>query len=341
VLWSLLKIFVFLAIAAGLAFAASWILETPGEVTIAFGGREFAVSPIGFVVALVVLVVLALAILKLVGFLIALARFLLGDETALTRFFQRSRERRGFDALSDGMVAVASGDSRLAMKKAQKAERLLNRPDLTRVLTAQAAELSGDRAKTLDSYKAMLANDRTRPLALQGLTRLKLEEGDTETALALARKAFALKPDNERVLRTLFDLQSKQEDWAGARETLNASMHARLLPRDVGTRRDAVLSLADARAAFAEGNTARGNEAALQANRLAPTLIPAAALAARVQAGRGAKRKATRRCWRSPRTIPRAGCCRPSWRWRRRISRRRARRSGIWPRRSRPPAAWR
>ena len=64
-------------------------------------------------------------------------------------------------------------------------------------------------------------------------------------------------------------------------------MHARLLPRDVGTRRDAVLSLADARAALAEGDTARGNEAALQANRLAPTLIPAAALAARVQAAHG------------------------------------------------------
>ena len=58
-------------------------------------------------------------------------------------------------------------------------------------------------------------------------------------------------------------------------------MHARLLPRDVGTRRDAVLSLADARAALAAGDTARGNEAALQANRLAPTLVPAAALAAR------------------------------------------------------------
>ncbi len=95
------------------------------------------------------------------------------------------------------------------------------------------------------------------------------------------------------MLRTLFDLQSKKEDWAGARETLNATMHARLLPRDVGTRRDAVLSLADARAALAAGDTARGNEAALQANRLAPTLIPAAALAARVQAAQGSKRKAT------------------------------------------------
>ena len=140
----------------------------------------------------------------------------------------------------------------------------------------------------------MLPNDRTRPLGIDGLMRLKLEEGDTDTALALAKKAFALRPDNPKVLRTLFDMQSKQADWAGARETLNASMHARLLPRDVGTRRDAVLSLADARAALAAGDTDRGNEAALQANRLAPTLVPAAALAARVQADGGSKRKATR-----------------------------------------------
>ena len=102
----------------------------------------------------------------------------------------------------------------------------------------------------------MLPDDRTRPVALQGLTRLKIEEGDTDTAMALAKKALALQPDNERILRTLFELQSQQEDWAGARETLTASMHARLLPRDVGTRRDAVLSLADARAALAAGNTA-------------------------------------------------------------------------------------
>ena len=38
-------------------------------------------------------------------------RFLLGDETAISRYFSRSRERRGFDALSDGMVALASGDA--------------------------------------------------------------------------------------------------------------------------------------------------------------------------------------------------------------------------------------
>jgi HemY protein len=293
-LWSILKILLFLAIAAALAFAANWILETPGEVKIAFGSREVFVSPIGFIIGLAVLIVVALVILKIIGFLAAVVRFLLGDETAISRYFSRNRERRGFNALSDGLVAVATGDSRTATKQAAKAEKLLNRPDLTQLLSAQAAELSGDRARTYEAYKAMLPNDRTRPLALQGLTRLKIEEGDTDTAMALAKKAFALRPDNERVLRTLFDLQSSKSDWAGARDTLTASMHARLLPRDVGIRRDAVLSLADARAALAAGDTSRGNEAALQANRLAPTLVPAAALAAQVHAGNGAKRKATK-----------------------------------------------
>ena len=171
------------------------------------------------------------------------------------------------------------------MKKATARRELLAPPRRSPGSSrAQAAELSGDRAKALEHYKAMLADDRTRLVGVQGLTRQKIEEGDTDTALALAKKAFALRPDNERMLRTLFELQSKQEDWAGARETLTASIHARLLPRDVGTRRDAVLSLADARAALAAGNTARGNEAALQANRLAPTLIPAAALAAQAHA---------------------------------------------------------
>lgn len=293
-LWSLLKIVVFVGIAAALTFGAAWILETPGEVKLAFGSREFYLTPIGFLVAILAIVALGILLLKLIGLLGAVLRFLLGDETAISRHFARSRERKGFDVLSEGMVALASGDARLATKKAQKADKLLSRPDLTLLLTAQSAELSGDRDKAFEAYKALLPNDRTRPVGVQGLMRIKLEQGDTDTAMALARKAFALNPDNESVLRTLFDLQSKQADWNGARETLNATMHARLLPRDVGTRRDAVLSLADARAALAEGDTKRGNEAALQANRLAPTLIPAAALAARVQAGQGSKRKATR-----------------------------------------------
>ncbi len=291
-LWSVLKIILFIALAAALAFGVLWIVDTPGEVRVAFAGREFSLTPIAALVGLLVLLALALVILKVVGFIIAVFRFLLGDETAISRYFRRRRERRGFEALADGLVALAAGDAKNATRKAQKAERLLARPDVTRIVNAQAAELAGDDQRAYDYYKKMLESDRTRFVAVKGLMQKKLTAGDTDTALALAKKAFALRPDNPVVLTALFDLQSKKADWAGARETMNASMHARLLPRDVGTRRDAVLSLADARAAFAEGNETRGNAAALQANKLAPALIPAAALAAEVHARTGYKRKA-------------------------------------------------
>lgn len=293
-LWSILKILAFLAIAVALAFGVSWILATPGEVVIAFGGREFTLTPIGAIVGLVVLLVAVLVVLKLLGLLVAVIRFLLGDETAISRYFSRNRERRGFSAYSEGMLALASGDSKAALRKAHRAEKLLDRPELTRLLTAQAAELGGDRSKAFDAYKNLLPDDRTRAAGIEGLARLKRDEGDFDTAMALAKKAVALRPDNERMLRMLFELQTRQHDWAGARETLNATMHARLLPRDIGTRRDAVLSLADAQAAAAAGEQARADEAATQANRLAPTLIPAAVMAAEAQTRAGNKRKATR-----------------------------------------------
>jgi len=292
VLWSVLKIVVFVVIAALLAWGAAALLETPGEVRIAFGSREFALTHIGFIIAVLGLVVLAIILLKLVGFIGALVRFVMGDETAITRFFARNRERRGLDALSGSVLALASGDATMAERKAAKAEKLLQRPALTAVVRAQAAELNGDRARATELYKPLLANDATRFPAIRNLGRIKLEEGDAETALALAKKGFALRPDNAALLKELFELQCKAEDWAGARETLNASVHARLLPRDVATRRDAVLSLADARKALADGQTARGHEAARQANKLAPTLVPAAALASAAFLADGGKRRA-------------------------------------------------
>ena len=293
-LWSLIKIFIFLGLAAALAFGASYILETPGEVKIAFGSREIFLSPIGFLIGILVLLLAAYLLIKLMGLVAAVFHFLMGDETALTRYFSRGRERRGFNALTDAMIGVEAGDAKFAKKNAVKAEKLLNRTEATQLVAARVAEMEGDRNKAQSYYKDMLSNDRTRFVGIKGLMDQKLAEGDRGTALELAKKAFALRPGNETVLRTLFQLQTEKSDWAGARQTLNASVHAKLLPRDVGTRRDAVLSLADARAASAAGETGRANTAALQANKLAPTLIPAAAMASAAHVAQNSKRRAVK-----------------------------------------------
>ena len=166
------------------------------------------------------------------------------------------------------------------MAKAAKADKYLNKPALTNLLTAQAAELAGDRHKAEETYKKLVADEATRFVGVRGIMKQKLAEGDTETALKLAEKAFALKPKHVETGDILLRLQAEKEDWAGARKTLSAKLKNGQLPRDVHKRRDAVLALSEARDVFAEGNDIEAREEAIEANRLSPDLIPAAVMAA-------------------------------------------------------------
>jgi HemY protein len=233
-------------------------------------------------------------LLKLAGLCVAVLKFIAGDETAVTRYFNRNRERRGFQALSEGMLALASGEGHLAMAKAARAERYLNKPELTNLLTAQAAEMTGDRKKALAVYKQLLGDDKTRFVGVRGLMKQKLEEGENTTALKLAEKAFDLKPAHTETQDILLKLQAEHADWTGARKTLNAKLKHGSLPRNVHKRRDAVLALSEARGVLEDGKSIEAREAAIEANRLSPDLIPAAAMAARGYIEQGKKRYATR-----------------------------------------------
>jgi HemY protein len=280
-LWSLLKIVIFVILIGALTLGAGYLMESSGGVQITAGGTEYTLGPLKSVMAAIVLVVVLYVLFKLVGLLVAVLRFLNGDETAISRYFDRNRERKGFQALSDGLIALASGEGRVAMAKAEKAERYLHKPELTDLITAQAAEMVGDRAKAEKVYKRMIQRDETRFVGIRGIMKQKLDAGDTDMALQLAERAFAIRPRHEEVSDVLLQLQAEKGDWSGARKTLNAKLKNGSLPRDVHKRRDAVLALSEAKGILDEGQSIEAREAAIEANRRSPDLIPAAALAAK------------------------------------------------------------
>jgi len=293
-IWSLLKVLLFIAAIAALTFGADLLLHNDEGVRIAVAGWEFTLGPLQTAILLLVLVVVLWAVMRLVGLVVATLRFLNGDETAISRYFDRNRERKGYQALTEGMLALASGEGRLALIRAQRAEKYLERPELTTLLVAQAAEAAGDGKRATEAFKTLLATDSTRFVGIRGLLRQKLAEGDSETALALAEKAFALKPKHAETQDILLKLQSEKADWKGARATLGAKLKAGALPKDVYRRRDAVLALQEARGVMDEKATAEAREAAIEANRQSPDLIPAAVLAARGLIDKGDKKSATR-----------------------------------------------
>ena len=280
-IWSLIKVLLFVAAIAGLTFGAGKLLDTDGGIRVAVAGYEFTLGPLQAIIAALLLVALVWILMKLVGLIVAMLRFLNGDETAISRYFDRNRERKGYLALAEGMMAIASGEGRIALARAAKAEKFLDKPELTTLLTAQAAELAGDTKRATAAYKALLGDQSTRFVGIRGLMKQKLTEGDTATALKLAEKAFALKPKHTETQDVLLKLQAEHADWKGARTTLGAKLKSGELPRDVYRRRDAVLALQEARVVMDDATPIDAREAAIEANKLSPDLIPAAAMAAR------------------------------------------------------------
>ena len=285
--WTLIKILLFVAIVLGLAYGAGQVMDSDQTVGLRIFDMEFVLGPIQAIIGLVLALVALWVILKLIGLVIAVLRFMTGDETAIRRFFMRNREKRGLDALLSALIAQAEGDGKTAIAKAEKAHKLLNRPVMTNLLVAQAAEMKGNRELAEDRYKALLSDNRSRFVAVQGLIRAKLDQGDKEKARALATKALDMQPAHEATQNTLLSLQTELEDWSGARKTLLIKKSSGHLPRDVWRRRDAVLALQESDRLAATGELDRAREAAIEANRLSPDLVAAAVAAAQALVAQG------------------------------------------------------
>ena len=279
-LWSLLKVLIFFALLGLIALGAGLLQQVDSAVLVRAFGVEFSLGPAEIVIFLIILVVALWVVLKLAGLLVAVLRFINGDETALSRYFDRNREYKGFNALSDAMMALANGDAQEALAKAKRADHLLNKPHLTNLVVAQAAEQKGDAQTATETYKKLLADPKTKFVGVRGLLKQKLAEGKTDTALALAEKAMGLKPQHVATQNALFELQTKAENWDGARKTLNIKLKHGNVPRDLHRRRDAVMALAQAIVQKAGGDDGAAKPLALDANRLSPGLVPAAVMVA-------------------------------------------------------------
>ncbi|MCY4302596.1 MAG: heme biosynthesis protein HemY [Aestuariivita sp.] len=292
-LWSLVKILLFVVSVGVLAYGAGYLSESEGGLQLTVSGTEFSLDPLQSAIAITLLIFATWLFLKVLSLLMMVWRFMSGDETALSRFAARNREQKGTDALAESIIALVSGEGRLAMTKAVRASKLLDKPELTDLLMAQASELMGDTTAAQTSYKRLISMDKTRFVGIRGVMKYKLSDGDDETALQLAEKAFQINPKHQKNQDVLLKLQIQARDWAGARRTLNAQLKYGTLTRDVHTRRDCILAISEAQDKF-ESNPRSAQTLAIEANRKSPGLIPAAVLAARASAAKGKIKQATR-----------------------------------------------
>jgi HemY protein len=282
----MIRVILYLAFVALLAVGVVWLADRPGDVAITWLGWRIETSVMVAIVAITAVVVIAVVLWSLI-------RFLLRSPDLVAMFLRNRRGVRGYLALSRGLVAVGAGDARAARRAAEEAERIAPGEPLALLLNAQCAQLSGDRAAAEFAFHTMAGREDTKLLGLRGLYIEAQRRKDAAAAQRFAEEAAKAAPSLAWAGQAVLDFRCAAGDWAGALSALDRNSRHGLIDRTQYKRQRAVLITARALAAE-EDDRDRARGFALDAVKLAPTLVPAADLAGRLLGEASELRRASR-----------------------------------------------
>jgi HemY protein len=278
----MIRVVLFLLTVAVLATGFVWLADRPGDVAITWMGYHIDTSVMVAALAILVLVLVVILIWTIV-------RGILRTPEQVSLFFRHRRAMKGYLALSRGLIAVGAGDLRIARKAADEAARLSPGDPLALLLTAQSAQMAGDRSGAERAFRAMTRRDDTKSLGLRGLYIEAQRRNDGNAARLVAEEAAKEAPALAWASQAVLDYRCAAADWAGALTALDHMKNA--LEKADYRRKRAVLLTARA-LALEEIDRDAARAAVLEAVKLAPDLVSAAALAGRRLAEAGEARKA-------------------------------------------------
>jgi HemY protein len=284
----MLRVLFYLAIVAALGFGFAWLADRPGELDVTFAGNHYNV-PLITAVAGIVAIVAAILILWW------LIKSIIQSPYTLRRHFRARKRDRGYQSLSTGLIAAGAGDAEAARRMTKQAGKLLSsdQEPLIKLLEAQTAMLEGRTEDARKGFEAMVEDPETRLLGLRGLYIEAQRVGARDAARHYAAEAAQQAPQLEWASSAMMGQLCAEGDWDGALKLVDARKQALAHSKDVVKKERAALLTAKAMAVV-DVDHAQAKALALEANKLAPDLVPAAVVAARALFADGDVRKGSK-----------------------------------------------
>src|ERR1700716_2086968 len=269
------RIILFLVLIAFAAAGAAWVAEQTGDVALSWGG--WRVQPSLPVFALALGIVLVAAMTRW-----AILRGLWRTPEKIRHRRRERRHARGRHAITHGLLAIGHGDSTAARLHADVARRHAANDPLALLLHAQSALLDGDREGAQRAFRAMAEREDTRLLGLRGLF-IEAQRADAPVAaVMIAEEALKLAPASTWASHAVLGFRCAKGDWSGALVILDNNLASGLIDKAAYRRQRGVLLTARA-LELEKVDRDLSRESAMEAIKLAPTLVPAAVLASKYQ----------------------------------------------------------
>lgn len=271
----MLRVVFFLILIALAAAGAAWVADQTGEVVLTWGNLRAKTSVPVFALGLGLVAVAAVFVWSILS-----AIWRTPGRMRWRR--QEKRHARGRHAITQGLLAVGHGDTGLARRHADAARRHAPDDPLALLLHAQSAQLDGNRNEAQRAFRAMAERPDTRLLGLRGLFIEAQRADDAVSAVMIAEEAIKLSPSSTWASQAVLGFRCARSDWSGALAILDSNLSAGLIDKRAYRRQRGVLLTARAlELQTMDRDVAR--ESVMEAVKLAPTLVPAAVLAAKFE----------------------------------------------------------
>ncbi|UNE54143.1 heme biosynthesis protein HemY [Bartonella machadoae] len=273
----MIRVFIYSFVVCLIGLAFGWVANHNSVLVITFLHFRFSVSLLTLLCAFILL----LGVLALLWWLLSA---LFSVPHALSHYFYQRRKKRGYQALSQGILAVFAGDGVLAQQMEARVSKYFadKQEPLVKLLQAQILSLQNDSVPAINLYEEMRKEAPTQLAGLYGLFREALKSKAYEAAQQYAEEALALSPTllwaNQAVLERL----SVEGKWDKALTVFERAQKA--LPRAIRSTAErqhtqALLLCGKALHLF-ETHPAQARGAILKAHKLLPDFVPITVVAA-------------------------------------------------------------
>ncbi|MCS3444876.1 MULTISPECIES: heme biosynthesis protein HemY [Bradyrhizobium] len=280
----MIRIILFLLLIALAAAGAAWMADQPGDLVLNWGGLRLTSKQPMYLLGLVVVAAMVAGVIL---------RGLWKIPGHVRRGRRERRHARGRHAITQGLLAIGHGDSAGARAHAEVARRHAANDPLALLLHAQSAQLDGDRDGAQRAFRAMAEREDTRLLGLRGLFIEAQRADDPVAAVMIAEEALKMSPSSSWASHAVLGFCCAKGDWAGALSIIDNNQSAGLIDKATYRRQRGVLLTARA-LEFETVDRDLSRSSAMEAVKLAPTLIPAAVLAAKFESEAHQVRRAMR-----------------------------------------------
>ena len=222
----MIKLFIIIAQLTVLVLVSSLLIRNSYPVSITLDQLIITTSSSILFIFAVIVIFLVIFFQRIIFFFrLRIFKFKLNKE--------KNNWERGYQAFSQGMIAIANKDFKTAIIENKKVSYYLKNTSLNLLLKSETLKIEKKYDELSLIYEEMLKIENTKAIGLKGLMKKNIYAQDYHHAFVYGESLFNINPKIEKLYESLVNIIGKTNNWLKLIEISNNALSLKLISKEL------------------------------------------------------------------------------------------------------------